>query len=824
MDNFVRNKLSEWGLSKLIATFKDHEINEAHFYNLVDEEINILVPKIGPRKTFMQQFKLLKVLPSTSEANYTRNIDMDPRKESSQCQSPCVKRKRSYAAAGNMDMDPRKESSQCQSPSVERKWSYSAAGNMDMDPRKESSQCQSPSVKHKRSSSAAEESITCKVKKIMKDVKMKLQNEEKTKLNDFLKNKISDLETRKRMLVGVFGRTGAGKSSLINAIVGEKNLLPSGSVCACTSVMFKVEANNDSKKYEAEIEFIKEEDWEEELWNYMNLLDDDDDAREKMTALYREDCKSKSVVELMDKKYFKGIPEFLSSDKKTLKCESAKELSEKIVKYISASNEEGDGVRQYWPLVECVTVRLPNKELLQHVTLVDLPGNGDRNKSRDNMWRKMVGSCSTVWILADINRALAEKDAWEILQNANSLIGNGGECQRIHFICTKSDNVDDSDDQSVRDLVLKRNQEAKRIVNAEFQKEYPQSSKQFSFEVFTVSCKEFHKSRHLQLDDTEIPKLRDVLQSLNNNHSEALNYVSGAHGILSLIQGTRFRGVADSKMKACRDLQEKMQHELEKLNKTIVKIYRTFERCLTEGVEESQDSCERQMLSMLHPRGENGSAFHKRLKFAVMNNGVFNAKKGQKKNINITLSSKLTGSIDEEFKMTFPNEDKSGPFKGAIDSFSLDTERMNKTYKDVRLQLRFLKTEEEKLKAKLKKIIREDKKKVYSSLTSTIEENMQKCYTDAAVIKGVGSLENMRCTIKKHVHDVKDTMFQMAKDNMLKQLKKLRGKILKTLEETLMESIQLSLWTDDFSFPDVSVELDRVETFYSQLEANPNPN
>ncbi|XP_060946451.1 nuclear GTPase SLIP-GC-like [Limanda limanda] len=768
MDDFVCNKLSEWGLSKLIETFKDNEIDKDEFDKLEDEEIKELIPKIGPRTKFKRQFTLLKVLPS-SEANDTRNIDTDPREESSQSQAPRLKRK--------------------------------------------------------RTNSAAEESIMVEVKDIMKDVKMKLQNEEETKLNDFVKNKISDLDTKKRMLVGVFGRTGAGKSSLINAIVGEKNLLPSGSVCACTSVMFKVEANNDSEEYEAEIEFIKKEDWKNELWNSKNLLDDEDDgALKKMRALYRKDWKSKSVEELMDKKYFKEIPEFLSSEKKTLKCQSAEELRDKFVGYVSASNQEEDGVIQYWPLVECVTVRLPNKELLQHVTLVDLPGNGDRNKSRDNMWKKIVGSCSTVWIVADINRAASEKEAWEILQNANSLMGNGGECQRIHFICTKSDNVDDSDDQSVRDLVIKRNQEAKRAVKAEFQKEYPQCSAQFSFEVFTVSRKEFHNGVNLQPDDTEIPKLRDVLQSLNNNHSEALNYVSGACGILSLIQGTRRMDVADSKKQACTDLEKKMQHELEQLQKTINEIYSTFERCLTEGVGKSQDSFKEQMDSILDPPGRNGRGFHKSLKFAVKNHGVFKAKKEGKTNINTTLSSDLTGSIDEEFRMTFPNEDKSGPFKGAIESFSLDTEGMINTYKDVRLQLRFLKTEEDKLKTKLKKIIREDKKSVYSSLTATIEENMQKCYTDAAKFTGEGSMEKMRSTIKDHVHDQKDTMFKMAKDNMLGQLNELRGKILETLEETLMESIQLSLGPDDYSFPDVSGELDRVWEIYCQLKANPNPN
>ncbi len=67
------------------------------------------------------------------------------------------------------------------------------------------------------------------------------------------------MEIDKRELVGVFGQTGAGKSSLINTVIEEKNLLPSGSFKACTSVMIKVEANRLNHKYEADIEFISKE-------------------------------------------------------------------------------------------------------------------------------------------------------------------------------------------------------------------------------------------------------------------------------------------------------------------------------------------------------------------------------------------------------------------------------------------------------------------------------------------------------------------------------------------------------------------------------------
>lgn len=44
---------------------------------------------------------------------------------------------------------------------------------------------------------------------------------------------------------------------------------------------------------------------------------------------------------------------------------------------------------------------------------------------------------------------------------------------------------------------------------------------------------------------------------------------------------------------------------------------------------------------------------------------------------------------------------------------------------------------------------------------------------DAVKGTGKGSLEHMRDTLKDHVRDKKNTMFQMAKDNMLEQLDKL---------------------------------------------------
>ncbi|KAI3359236.1 hypothetical protein L3Q82_002755 [Scortum barcoo] len=600
MDEFVRNKLTEWGLSYWIDRFEEQGIDEESLYCLKDEHIDKLFSTVVHKAKFKKKLESLK-----SQKAHGETAD---------------------------------------------------------------STLVCPSTSDTRDKEEKEENILSVVEKIMRRVNAKIPDQDNM-LNKFLKKKIN-LKTDKRELVGVFGKTGAGKSSLINAIIGEKNLLPCGSISACTSVMIKVEANMQSEKYEAHIEFITEEEWNQELRSFEDFCrdnadlekeDDQDyqDKAEKLSALYGEEWEKND--DLMDGKNFKEIPEFLQSQTKILTFKSAEDLSKECVKYLRSSSEGREGgeiKRCYWPLVKCVTIKVPDNDLLQHVTLVDLPGNGDYNKSRDEMWKEVIGGCSTVWIVTEINRAASETEAWEILKSASSIIGNGGECQQIHFICTKSDLIGGSNDLTSDDRILERNKQAKEKVKEKFNKQNKLKKlfKDDSFKVFTVSSEEFLKKTHLNAEQTEIPELQKFLQNLNDSHSktETSNYVSGAYGILSLIQGASCSEVPGEKTGVSKDLEENLRCELGKVRKPMEEAYETFEKCLSDGVEKAKKLCEKVVKSVIHPKDVSGSSFHKILKCLVINNGTHKPKNGKQINLNMKLASFLTDSIDEEFQKTFP--------------------------------------------------------------------------------------------------------------------------------------------------------------------------
>ncbi|KTF75752.1 hypothetical protein cypCar_00046722, partial [Cyprinus carpio] len=229
-------------------------------------------------------------------------------------------------------------------------------------------------------------------KDVIKKIKQNIAVQDSTDLKTYIIDQISNMDmmnksntNRKKVTIGIFGRSGEGKSSLLNAVLGERYLLPSGSSGACTAITTQVEGNLSDSDYTAEIEFISEQEWDSQLRDLLLDLSDktedkNDDmtkiAIEKITALYGANAYKKTLEEL----------------KKDAKSAKIAELLLMKKKEISNANK--------------------------------------------------LGECSIVWIISAINRGTTDEDPWEILKHCVCYMTQAGECKSINFIFTKTDDID----------------------------------------------------------------------------------------------------------------------------------------------------------------------------------------------------------------------------------------------------------------------------------------------------------------------------------------------------------------------------------------------
>lgn len=262
--------------------------------------------------------------------------------------------------------------------------------------------------------------------------------------------------------IGVLGATGAGKSSLINALLGKQELLPTSGIRACTSAVIEISYGIPvhGAAYSAHVEFLSLQEWNEEMYILMEDLKDADGkfATSRPTRPTGRVAWDKLESVYGEMRQIHKIPERGSQATSMLgmivpvSAHTAKVLKAKIEQYASSSISESsredsdigtEMLGKLWPLVKLIRVRGPfNLLKSSECKLVDLPGLADSNSARCKVAQDYIQKCNAFLIAAKIERAvdnqiakhlLGEQFKRQMLMDCN--LGS------IAFVATQTDNI-----------------------------------------------------------------------------------------------------------------------------------------------------------------------------------------------------------------------------------------------------------------------------------------------------------------------------------------------------------------------------------------------
>ncbi|KAH6654027.1 Dynamin family-domain-containing protein [Truncatella angustata] len=296
---------------------------------------------------------------------------------------------------------------------------------------------------------------------------------------------LSELKARNKpaqVIIGVVGNTGAGKSSVINAILDEERLVPTSCFRACTAVITELSYNNSMRpeeRYRGEIEFITEEDWDKELEQLKDDLMDSKGnvshessngdteagvAWAKIKAVYphltKKDLSRTDLNELSENYKVRQI----LGTTKIVSEESVETFSSCLQQYIDSTEGKptrrgrpekdkttGEHKLEYWPLIKVVRIYTKAHALSTGAKIVDLPGVHDSNAARAAVADKYIEQCSGLWVVAPISRAVSDKTAQKLLGETFKLqMKYDGSFSTMAFIASKTDDISIS--EAMRDL------------------------------------------------------------------------------------------------------------------------------------------------------------------------------------------------------------------------------------------------------------------------------------------------------------------------------------------------------------------------------------
>jgi hypothetical protein len=207
------------------------------------------------------------------------------------------------------------------------------------------------------------------------------------------------------VLVGVAGATGAGKTSLLNALLEYPELLPSSSTEAATATVCRIAWNDDDTpghEFRAEVKFRTKEAVVKELDDVLSAVknrkllreeefDDEDDrikAIEEVTDLISRGISKVCTIwglddgDIEDMDYTveevmadNGDVVELLGTSETIYSPDADDFATEVKPYLDSTPTREDITA--WPLIDEVRIYVKSDILKHGIVLVDLPGLSD---------------------------------------------------------------------------------------------------------------------------------------------------------------------------------------------------------------------------------------------------------------------------------------------------------------------------------------------------------------------------------------------------------------------------------------------------------------
>nr|XP_037839572.1 nuclear GTPase SLIP-GC isoform X2 [Chlorocebus sabaeus] len=579
--------------------------------------------------------------------------------------------------------------------------------------------------------------------------------------------------------IGLFGSTGAGKSSLINAIIQQAMFLPVSGESICTSCIVQV-SSGCCAQYEAKIHLLSDQ---------------------------------------------------------------AEELSIKLDPYIRTQRRDWDGEAaemHIWPLIKHVEVTLPKSDLIpEGVVLVDIPGTGDFNSKRDEMWKKTIDKCSVIWVISDIERVSGGR-AHEDLLNESIKACQRGFCRDVALVVTKTDKLHlpeylrerkagNQAIQSQREAVLERNEMIKlqrtRILKEKLKRKLPADFKvlEASDLVYTVSAQEYWQQALLTEEETEIPKLREYVRKrlLDKKRKMVTKYVTEAFGLLLLTDSFSSTQNLPNEHLHMSVLRRFAEEKVELLEKAIGQCFACMEQPLQEGVRTARTSY-RCILRACLVRSKGNQGFHQTLKAVCLKNGIYASRTLARIDLNEALTQPIYDQIDPVFGSIFRTGKPNGSaLMPHIDAFKHSLqEKMTEIgirsgWKYDSCKKNFLIQEISAILGGLEDHILRRKRRVYESLTASVQSDLKLCYEEAAQITGKKACERMKDAIRRGVdRQVAEGMFERAQERMQHQFQQLKTGIVEKVKGSIATMLTLASSQGDGLYK----ELADVGSEYKEME------